>query len=160
MPVVFKQYERSLYKQPICWCLCRYHAYVVVPNEVEKQFRGNNDRGRYCRCHAVTSVSVIVNEEHAKQPVSPFARRTACTCVTFQQRMVSDQLLASLWWGWRGHGVGVGVGVENGTPVALSESLTWQLSSVIFWETRKGIIDVLSSAAGGGGEDLRRLTEG
>lgn len=41
----------------------------------------------------VTEVSVIVNEEHGKQPVSPLVEGT---CVTFQQRMVSDQLLAWL----------------------------------------------------------------
>lgn len=56
-------------------------------------------------------------------PSARFVRRTACTCVTFQQENgVGSALslaLMRLEGAWGGGG-----GVENRTPVALPESLT------------------------------------
>lgn len=84
----------------------------------------------------------------------------ACTCVAFWQWAASDQLLSQLWWG--GWGWGSADITENWIPVALSlqvERLTLWLSSVLFWETRDGIIDVLHSLQVEGGRPERQKAD-
>lgn len=49
-------------------------ANIVIANNTEKRLTGNYEWGQ---CHIVTNVSVIINEEYAKQPIGPFVERVA-----------------------------------------------------------------------------------
>lgn len=111
--------------------LHRYQAYIVIPNDTEKRVTRNNDWGHYCHCHIVTNVSVILNEEHTKQPISPLLRERHVHVWHFSNEMngVGSAVILALMRPPRGGG-----------GAAITEN--WQTGGSVFASCKSDIMIV------------------